>query len=273
MTGQTSSYTRQYPVVPGSVGTRSFMMRTIETAINDGMWAPGDRLPSERSLVETFKLSRPLVREVLRGLEERGHIEVIPARGSFVRGANVSDASRPLQSLYQRSGVTAHHLVVARIMLECEASSLAAASTNTGAKDRVRQVLAAHELAADTAERADLDVAFHEAIVRASGNPVLRIMFGSIRPLVRGLIIRSLTDREVRRAGEPLHQDILEAILASDAQAAREAMHAHLSLALQYYGEDLDIPLSTVLRNRAAAEAKTGDLLAVLGELDSLSSP
>jgi hypothetical protein len=90
---------------------------------------------------------------------------------------------------------------------------------------------------------------------------------------VRGLIIRSLTDREVRRAGEPLHQDILEAILASDAQAAREAMHAHLSLALQYYGEDLDIPLSTVLRNRAAAEAKTGDLLAVLGELDSLSSP
>src|SRR3979411_2071393 len=105
MTGQTSSYTRQYPVVPGSVGTRSFMMRTIETAINDGMWAPGDRLPSERSLVEKFKLSRPLVREVLRGLEERGHIEVIPARGSFVRGANVSDASRPLQSLYQRSGV------------------------------------------------------------------------------------------------------------------------------------------------------------------------
>src|SRR3979409_1011179 len=99
MTGQTSSYTRQYPVVSGSVGPSSFSRTAI-----DSMWAPGDRLPSERSLVETFKLSRPLVREVLRGLEERGHIEVIPARGSFVRGANVSDASRPLQSLYQRSG-------------------------------------------------------------------------------------------------------------------------------------------------------------------------
>jgi GntR family transcriptional repressor for pyruvate dehydrogenase complex len=272
MTGQTSGAKPTYPVVPGTVGTRAFMMLTIETAINDGMWAPGDRLPSERSLVETFKLSRPLVREVLRGLEERGHIQVIPARGSFVRGPNASDASRPLHSLYQRSGVTAHHLVVARIMLECEAASLAA-SGDAEAKDRIRQVLVAHESAPDTPERADLDVAFHEAIVRASGNPVLRIMFGSIRPLVRGLVIRSLTDREVRQVGEPLHHNILDAILAGDALAARDAMHTHLSLALQYYGDDLDQPLSTVLRNRAAAEAKTGDLLAMLGELDSLSSP
>lgn len=273
MTGQTADGALAYPAVPGTIGSRAFMMLTIETAINDGMWAPGARLPSERSLAETFKLSRPLVREVLRGLEERGHIEVIPARGSFVRGPNASDASRPLHSLYQRSGVTAHHLVVARIMLECEAASLAAASSDAEAKDRIRQILVAHESAVDTSERADLDVAFHEAIVRASGNPVLRIMFGSIRPLVRGLIIRSLTDREVRRAGEPLHHDILKAILAADAQAARDAMHTHVSLALQYYGDDLDQPLSTVLRNRAAAEAKTDDLLAILGELDSLGSP
>jgi GntR family transcriptional repressor for pyruvate dehydrogenase complex len=245
------------------------MMRSIESAILDGSLAPGDKLPSERALVEKYGLSRPLVREALRGLEERGYIQVLPARGSFVRGPNASDASRPLHSLFQRSGVTAHHLVVARIMLECEAASLAAQSADEAAKTRASQILAAHDSAVDIQQRADLDVAFHEAIVRASGNPVLRIMFGSIRPLVRGLVIRSLTDREVRRAGEPWHDTILAAILAGDPQAARDAMNTHLSLALRYYGDDLDEPLSTVLRRRAEADAI--DIGAILSELDSLT--
>jgi GntR family transcriptional regulator, transcriptional repressor for pyruvate dehydrogenase complex len=257
MTGQTSS--------------QESMMAAIEAAIIDGTWAPGDKLPSERALTDEYGLSRPLVREALRRLEERGYIQVLPARGSFVRGPTASDASRPLHSLFQRSGVTARHLVIARIMLECEAAELASASADTEAKERIRQILTAHDSAADITERADLDVAFHEAIIRASGNPVLRIMFGSIRPLVRGLIIRSLTDRAVRRAGEPLHATIVDAISAGDGRAARAAMHEHLSLALQYYGDDLDQPLSTVLRRRATVQEDTFDLAAVLSELDSLS--
>ncbi len=156
-------------------------------------------------------------------------------------------------------------------MLECEAAGLAAASADGDAKYRIQQILTAHDSTADITERADLDVAFHEAIVHTSGNPVLRIMFGSIRPLVRGLIIRSLTDRDVRRAGEPWHATILDAIQAGDPKAARDAMHSHLSLALRYYGDDLDQPLSAVLRRRATAQADTIDLAAILSELDSLT--
>jgi GntR family transcriptional repressor for pyruvate dehydrogenase complex len=270
MTGQTNRRQRAHEAPPAT-GTRESMMRAIESAIIDGTWTPGDKLPSERALVEQFRLSRPLVREALRGLEERGYIQVLPARGSFVRGPNASDASRPLHSLFQRSGVTPHHLVVARVMLECEAAELAARSTDHAAKEQAGQILAAHDAAIEISERADLDVAFHEAIVRAAGNPVLRIMFGSIRPLVRGLIIRSLTDRDVRQAGEPWHHTIFDAIRDGDPEAARKAMHSHLSLALQYYGDDLDEPLSSVLRRRATAEANTIDIAAILSELDSLA--
>jgi GntR family transcriptional repressor for pyruvate dehydrogenase complex len=134
MTGQTD---RRPTALQQASGSRESMMRAIEAGIIEGTWSPGDKLPSERALAEEYGLSRPLVREALRGLEERGYIQVLPARGSFVRGPNASDASRPLNSLYQRSGVTARHLVVARIMLECEATELAAASTDTDAKDRV----------------------------------------------------------------------------------------------------------------------------------------
>lgn len=244
-------------------------MRAIESSVNEGRWPPGFKLPSERALADQYRLSRPLVREVLRSLEERGYIDVQPGRGSFVRSASASDASRPLHSLYHRSGVTARHLVVARIMLECEAVELAALSEDTDAKQSIATILAANQSAVDISQRADLDVAFHEAIVRASGNPVLRIMFGSIRPLVRGLIIRSLTDLEVRRAGEPLHKTILDAVLAGDAAAARHAMEQHLTLALTFYGDDLDQPLSSILRRRAD-EAAAVDLEAILTDLDAL---
>jgi GntR family transcriptional regulator, transcriptional repressor for pyruvate dehydrogenase complex len=250
-------------------GARQRMFREIESLVIEGSWPPGHKLPSERALVDQYRLSRPLVREVLRGLEERGYIDVVPARGSYVRGASASDAAGPLRSLYQRSGVTARHLVVARKMLECEAAELAALSEDVEAKQNIAIILAANESARELSVRADLDVAFHEAVVRACGNPVLRIMFGSIRPLVRGLIVRSLTDRDVRQAGEPLHNKICDAIQAGDAGAARHAMDQHLSIALSFYGDDLDDPLSTVLRRRAS-ESAVADLDAILSDLDAL---
>ena len=46
---------------------------------------PGAKLPSERQLAERYGVSRPVVRESLRRLQERGLIVVQPGRGSYVR--------------------------------------------------------------------------------------------------------------------------------------------------------------------------------------------
>jgi GntR family transcriptional repressor for pyruvate dehydrogenase complex len=125
----------------------------------------------------------------------------------------------------------------------------------------MREVLDAHATATDVGQRAQLDVAFHEAIARASGNPVLHVMFASIRPLVLGLVLRSLDDPRVREAGEPLHAEILEGIVTRDADAASDAMRRHLELALDLYGDDLDLPLRRVLAERAARTARIDELV------------
>src|SRR5256886_15903370 len=56
----------------------------IERAIRAGDFAPGDRLPSERELVETFGVSRVSVREAIRSLEALGLVRVFQGRGAFV---------------------------------------------------------------------------------------------------------------------------------------------------------------------------------------------
>src|SRR5919109_2773175 len=58
--------------------------RQIEDAIRSGHFAPHERLPSERELVETFGVSRVSVREAIRALETLGFVKVYQGRGAFV---------------------------------------------------------------------------------------------------------------------------------------------------------------------------------------------
>jgi GntR family transcriptional repressor for pyruvate dehydrogenase complex len=268
LTGKTTRGVELPPLDPPQQVRRETLLELLDDLIVSGAWPAGSKLPSERALCQHFGLSRPVVREVLRRLEERGLIDVQPARGSFVRRLSAVDATRSLDALYRRTGATARDLVVARTMLECEAAALAATNATAKAQDRMQMVLAAHDATRELDHRAELDVSFHESIARASGNPVLHIMFASIRPLVSSLVMRSLADREVREAGEPLHRTILDAIVSRDAESARSAMHEHLALALTLYGDDLDRPLQEIAAERTARTAQVAEITHRLAELD-----
>ncbi|WP_433258388.1 FadR/GntR family transcriptional regulator [Streptosporangium sp. CA-135522] len=233
------------------------VLRTLESHLLSGRWAEGTRIPGERALAEELGVSRPIVREALRDLQARGFLSVEPGRGTFVRSARPDSVD-----LLVREGlVTARHLIVARRMLECQTAALAASFYGPDDAVRMTELLTALKSTDDAASSAVLDVAFHESIAAAAGNPVLKIMFGSIRALVRGVVLRSLTDPVVRAKGVPQHDVILAAILARDPEAARQAMAEHLTIAEEYYGPDLDQPITEILAKRAILFPRLADLL------------
>ena len=235
----------------GPVGVPQ-IVAALEQEIIDGRWAVGTKIPSERKLAESVAVSRPVVREALRVLSERGLILVAPGRGSFVRKLNPTGEGGNADVLMRTSPVSARHLVAARTMLEGETAALAAQNRTSEDLAVMRDLLSGFD--STPADRAaDIDLAFHESIAIASHNPVLQMMFGSIRNLTHGIMLRSLTDREVRGTGAPLHDVVLDAIEAQDPQSARAAMVEHLGAATRLYGEDLDRPLAEVLRQRASA--------------------
>ena len=100
----------------------------LEERVLSGEIAAGDRLASERILALEYGVSRPIVREALRSLIERGLIDVEPGRGAFVRDGTGPRRFPPLDIEYRRRGTTARQLSEARLMLETEAAALANAA-------------------------------------------------------------------------------------------------------------------------------------------------
>lgn len=226
--------------------SRAALASRLEEELVAGGAPPGTKLPSERQVAARFGVSRPVVREALRSLVERGLIEIAPGRGAFVRAARTSDAARPLDVLYRRQNATPRDLVEARLMLEREAAGLAAQRAEADELEAMESVLERFDQTADLIERARCDVAFHALIARMSHNPVIETMFSSIASLTFELVLRSLGDPTVSREGLPYHQEIYQAIRDGDPDRAREAIEGHLLIARRLFGHDFDRRLDLV---------------------------
>lgn len=234
----------------GRVPSKEELAQRLELELMSGHPPAGSQLPSERRLAERFEVSRPVIREVLRSLEERGLIAVAPGRGTFVRAFRWEDAVRPLDTIYRRRQPTPRDLVEARMMLERETAALAAEHADDADLSAMEGALKSFEDSRDIVARARADIDFHAAVARASHNPVIETMFGSITPLAFELMLRSLGDPTVSREGIPYHREVLEAIRVHDSQRARDAMGGHLTIALHTYGQDLDRNLDLVAQHK-----------------------
>jgi len=233
----------------GPVRTRSDLVSILTEQISRGDIAQGQLLPSERQLAEEYGLSRSMVREALRTLSERRLIDIIPGRGSVVLSTNMSDAVEHLITLFDHGGVTPRYLIEARSMIETTAAAQAAQRARREDIDRIWH--AAHACNAATAllDKVSLDLAFHLAIVRAAGNPLVEVMFRAVQPYIVEILLRSLTDADVTEQGLVFHARIAQAIQEGDGARAATAMRDHLTLGLTLFGTDIDRNLNLVARD------------------------
>lgn len=194
----------------------------ITDFIEQGNYPSGSRLPSERALAEELDVSRVTVREALVSLQALGRVHIRTGSGVYV----ANSATAP-----QLSGTSAFELTQARLLFESEAAALAAPDISEAALARLAQLLEQME-AADSDEAADLvDRDFHLAIAAASGNGVVRQVVASLwrmrmeqEPIKD--VYRAVCSHDAAKRGEE-HAEILEALQAHDAAAARLAMRKH----------------------------------------------
>ena len=224
-------------------------MRVLIGEIASGRWPEGELLPRELDLAERFDVSRNVARECVRGLEERRMVSVRHGSGARVRPEQDWDRFDPdvLGALLggpRAAGVIAEYLECRRI-LEVEAAGLAAERAGETELDELAKAFDRMRLTAEGARDnpagealyREADVAFHRAIVRAAGNPVLGRM---TEPIHRALseTFSALARPQLRfERGLPEHERVLAAIRAGDAAVAREAMRAHLMTVELYLRE------------------------------------
>jgi DNA-binding FadR family transcriptional regulator len=215
-------------------------MRVLIGEIAAGRYGEGDLLPKPAEISDRFDVSHGVVRECLRGLEERRLVEVRHGHGAIVKPEDEwdrfdQDVLAALLGGPKAAEVLAEYLECRRI-LEVEAAGLAAERATSGALDNLSRAYDRMRLTAAGAANNpageqlyhDADVAFHRAVVGAAGNPVLGRMTEPIHRALAATFGALARPRMRFERGLPEHERILEAIRAQDPEEAREAMRAHL---------------------------------------------
>lgn len=202
----------------------------IHALVVQGEFAVGARLPAERALAERFDVSRTSLREAIIALELQGVVEVRGGSGIYVCDPGPG-GSRPTAT--REAGAGPFELLRARCLIESEVAALAAATRNDADLDRIFEALTAmREQVADKAANAQADRRFHLLIAQATGNSVLLATVTSLWDQAQGPIWEKTEQhfhtRALRQASQQDHQRIFSALVARDAQAARQAMRDHI---------------------------------------------
>ncbi|MFF4193887.1 FadR/GntR family transcriptional regulator [Nonomuraea sp. NPDC001831] len=215
------------------------VVEQVEEAIESGALGPGARLPSERELMVQFSVGRSTVREALRVLQARGLVRSRPGdpNGAEVLPFSPAALHKSMTTLARVAELSLAELVQFRMVLDSSAVLLAARLRTEEQLAEMEAAIAGMRAAAASAAASDhdvsdhdafsaADVAFHDVIVAASGNTLIRVCTDVVRSVVLGLIagkIADAPDREsLMRRSIRHHEEVLAAVRAGDgASAAR----------------------------------------------------
>lgn len=211
----------------------------LEELILDGVFRPGQLLPSERRLCDKLGVSRSSLREGLRTLRSKGIIDTRHGYGSTVASLLPPRDDNPLMHLFKDHPRTLYDLLEVRALLEGESARLAA-SRGTPA-DRVLITRRYREMAEyvenapsiNVEHLARCDHAFHLAICQASHNPVLvhtlqsltDLLLSSVFASVKNLYHRPTSRKMINRQHARLHA----AVVQGKPELARRVALEHLS--------------------------------------------
>lgn len=201
----------------------------LKEAIFDGRYKAGDKLPSERELIDLFMVSRTVVREAVKILEASGLVEIRQGAmgGAFVKHLTFERLSDACQDLLLMGKMSLPEIVQARILFEPQIARLAAMNCT---QELAEKLLAANQHENDTLrypETVYLRSRVHYLLAEMCGNRFLEAMTKSLLLLLNkdALRFQPPTD-EIHPPG--MHNAIVEAVIAKDGDRAEAEMLAHL---------------------------------------------
>lgn len=203
----------------------------IQQEITAGNLKPGDRLPTESELSETFGVSRTVVREAIAQLRHEGLVETRRGVGAFITEPERRQFLR-IDGLSLDDPESFRSLFQLRNVLEVEAAGLAAL-LHTDAElakidDALNRMINADQWSGDGVV-ADLD--FHHAIASATGNEYFPVFVGFISEKMSEAMHSSRVyaiREEIVKVTIAEHVAVRDAIAKRDVEEARRTMELHI---------------------------------------------
>jgi GntR family transcriptional repressor for pyruvate dehydrogenase complex len=214
----------------------------IQQFIIRGELRPGDRLPPERELSEQLGVSRTVVREATKLLQERGLVKVLTGSGSFVSKVESSAISQSISLFMWGHGHAFHDLLEIRKMFEVEIAGLAAERATPEEVRELEAALAQMSAGADAGtaglEKFVLaDLLFHHILAKASKNSLLPLLLAPINDLLLEFSRQASSLPGAPASAIHFHDTLLQGIRARDSQHCRGVMREHLNEAENFLGQ------------------------------------
>ena len=218
---------------PGNLAT-AVTAELVERIVR-GVHPSGSPLPPEPVLCETFSVSRTVIREAVKILQEKGLVQVRQGTGTMVTPPamwNMLDELVLAATIAEDESLAIlDDLVVTRRVLESDMANVAARLANDQTIDQLRSLVDQMDgLVDDHVTYHEHDRAFHDTVMRASGNRIARAVVRALESQVANTArYMGRTERALCVASNRGHRDIYERIAAHDPDGAAEAMFTHIT--------------------------------------------
>ena len=218
------------PVSLASALTGELVERIVK-----GHYPPGTALPPEPALCESFSVSRTVVREAVKLLQEKGLVQVRRGSGTAVTPRvawNMLDELVLAASIAEANGLEVlDDVVVTRRLLESDMANVAARQADDEVVAELHGLVDLMDrLVADPLAYADQDRAFHDAIMRTSGNRIARAVVRALeRQVIHTARYVGAISRDLCVASNEGHRKIYLRIAAHDPDGASAAMFNHIT--------------------------------------------
>lgn len=200
----------------------------IRQKIQNGTYAPGQKLPSEAELCREYGASRLSVRSAIGQLAAQGLVQTFQGKGSFVCQMPQADAAG---YLFQGKSISRTDFFELRRILETESASLAAQRADRETIARLRELVFAMQRGEQEGEIAEADEQFHLLLAQATKNPAIAGIFQMLRPYFRSMMAQNVS--VLGTDGCTAHLKIVAAIEARNSELAKQHMSEHLNQTME----------------------------------------
>jgi len=192
---------------------------------------PGERLPSEAELCETFNVSRGTIREALHMLEHDGVVCIKkgPGGGMFVSEGNFFQVIESIFYALRWEQISFESLMETRKTLEDRIARLAArraTKTDIGELGAILKKMEAPDT--DHVQFVQYDTDFHVCLAKAAKNKILEMFMFAVKELHNRVVDYEALHDDLFPVAIRFHRDICEAVGRKQPEEAAAAMLAHL---------------------------------------------
>jgi len=205
------------------------IVQQIRNLIQKGKLKQGDQLPTERELVDTFKVSRASVREAIRYLESMKFVKSRQGDGTYVIASSEEALIQPLATALFLEKDSLMDILTIRKFIEPQVAQLAAEKATPSEIKELEEIL--KEQAKDLGDGLNFtktDSEFHNLLTQIAKNRVLERLLFAILDLLAQTREKYLQVEGRAQKSLKGHREVLSAIKARNPVAARQAMRRHL---------------------------------------------